>query len=76
MSKEVETQSKTMAERVSGLGAKRAELELGGGAKRIEKQHAGGKLTARERVAKLVDSGSFQEIGLFALHRSTYLCID
>jgi methylmalonyl-CoA carboxyltransferase large subunit len=72
MSKEVETQSKTMAERVSGLGAKRAELELGGGAKRIEKQHAGGKLTARERVAKLVDSGSFQEIGLFALHRSTY----
>jgi methylmalonyl-CoA carboxyltransferase large subunit len=70
MSKQEE--SKTMAERVSGLSAKRAELELGGGAKRIEKQHAGGKLTARERVAKLVDPGSFQEIGLFALHRATY----
>jgi methylmalonyl-CoA carboxyltransferase 12S subunit len=70
MSKQEE--SKTMAERVSGLGAKRAELELGGGAKRIEKQHAGGKLTARERVAKLVDPGSFQEIGLFAQHRATY----
>jgi methylmalonyl-CoA carboxyltransferase large subunit len=63
---------KTMAEKVSALSAKRAELELGGGQERIEKQHAGGKLTARERVAKLVDPGSFQEIGLFALHRSTY----
>jgi methylmalonyl-CoA carboxyltransferase large subunit len=64
--------SLTMAEKVSGLGAMRAELELGGGQERIEKQHAGGKLTARERVARLVDAGSFQEIGVFAKHRSTY----
>jgi len=63
---------KTMAEKISGLDAKRAELKLGGGKERIEKQHASGKLTARERVARLVDTGSFQEIGLFALHRSTY----
>jgi methylmalonyl-CoA carboxyltransferase 12S subunit len=70
MSKQEE--SKTMAERISALNAKRAELEQGGGAKRIEKQHASGKLTSRERVAKLVDPGSFQESGLFALHRATY----
>jgi methylmalonyl-CoA carboxyltransferase large subunit len=70
MSKQEE--SKTMAEKVSALNAKRAELELGGGAKRIEKQHAGGKLTARERVAQLADPGSFQEVGLFAQHRATY----
>jgi methylmalonyl-CoA carboxyltransferase large subunit len=63
---------KTMAEKVSALSAKRTELQQGGGQERIEKQHAGGKLTARERVARLVDKGSFQEIGLFALHRSTY----
>ncbi|MGA2350352.1 MAG: acyl-CoA carboxylase subunit beta [Terracidiphilus sp.] len=63
---------KTMAGKVSGLDAKRAELKLGGGPERIEKQHAGGKLTARERVTKLVDQNSFQEIGIFALHRSTY----
>jgi len=63
---------KTMAEKISGLDAKRAELKLGGGQERIEKQHASGKLTARERIARLVDAGSFQEIGLFALHRSTY----
>ncbi|MGD0097880.1 MAG: acyl-CoA carboxylase subunit beta [Terracidiphilus sp.] len=63
---------KTMAEKVAALDTKRAELETGGGNERIEKQHASGKLTARERVAKLVDTGSFQEIGLFAQHRSTY----
>ncbi len=40
-------------------------LRLGGGAERIEKQHKAGKLTARERIAKLLDPGSFfQEVGL------------
>ena len=72
MAKQADGLKKTMAEKVSDLSAKRVELELGGGKERIEKQHASGKLTARERVAKLVDAGSFQEIGLFALHRSTY----
>jgi methylmalonyl-CoA carboxyltransferase large subunit len=67
-----EKSQKTMVEKISSLDAKRAELKLGGGPERIEKQHASGKLTARERIAKLVDTGSFQEIGLFALHRSTY----
>jgi methylmalonyl-CoA carboxyltransferase large subunit len=72
MATQEESKNKAMADKIFGLGAKRAELELGGGQERIEKQHAGGKLTARERVAKLVDTGSFQEIGLFARHRSTY----
>jgi 3-methylcrotonyl-CoA carboxylase beta subunit len=41
------------------------KLRLGGGPKKIEKQHREGKLTARERVAKLIDPGSlFIEIGL------------
>jgi methylmalonyl-CoA carboxyltransferase large subunit len=62
----------TMAEKVSELRAKRAELELGGGKDRIEKQHDSGKLSARERVARLVDKESFEEIGLFARHRATY----
>ena len=72
MSKQAKNQKKTMAEKVSALHAKRAVLELGGGQERIEKQHLSGKLTARERIARLVDPGSFQEIGLFALHRATY----
>ncbi len=41
------------------------KLRAGGGPKKIEKQHREGKLTARERVAKLIDPGSlFLEIGL------------
>jgi acetyl-CoA carboxylase carboxyltransferase component len=41
------------------------KLRAGGGAKKIEKQHAEGKLTARERVAHLIDPGGmFLEIGL------------
>src|ERR1700690_1639065 len=59
-------------EKIDALRHKRAEIELGGGPERIAKQHAAGKLTARERVAGLVDRGSFQEIGLFARHRATY----
>src|ERR1700674_2232561 len=41
------------------------KLRAGGGAKKIEKQHKDGKLTARERIAKLIDPGAmFLEIGL------------
>jgi propionyl-CoA carboxylase beta chain len=36
----------------------------------IEKQHAKGKLTARERVEKLLDPGSFQELDTFVRHRT------
>ncbi len=44
-------------------------LRAGGGAKKIEKQHKEGKLTARERVAKLIDPGAlFLEIGLLIAH--------
>ena len=40
-------------------------LRQGGGLKKIDKQHAAGKLTARERIAKLIDQGSPHfEIGL------------
>jgi 3-methylcrotonyl-CoA carboxylase beta subunit len=44
-------------------------LRAGGGAKKIEKQHKEGKLTARERIAKLIDPGTFfLEIGLLIAH--------
>jgi len=58
--------------RVENLRRKRAKIFQGGGKERVDKQHAAGKLTARERVDKLVDQASFQEIGIFANHRSTY----
>jgi methylmalonyl-CoA carboxyltransferase large subunit len=61
-----------MKERIADLAARRSAAELGGGKKRIEAQNAAGKLTARERIAGLVDRESFEEIGQFARHRATY----
>ncbi len=58
-------------EKIQELKDKREKLYLGGGADRIAKQHEGGKLTARERVDRLVDANTFQEVGLFAQHRAT-----
>jgi len=47
-----------------------AQLELGGGPKAIDRQHEKGRLTARERIARLVDQGtSFQEYGLWAAYK-------
>ena len=45
------------------LEANRKENLAGGGTERIEQQHKLGKLTARERIEKLVDPGSFEELG-------------
>jgi methylmalonyl-CoA carboxyltransferase large subunit len=69
---ELEDGVESIEDRVAGLQSRRAELELGGGKERIAKQHESGKLTARERVAGLVDKNSFEEIGIFARHRATY----
>jgi len=43
----------------------------GGGEKRIAKQHELGKFSARERIEKLLDEGSFEEFDLFVTHRCT-----
>src|SRR5215475_1757617 len=49
------------------LSAEEAVIRLGGGPKAIERQHEKGRLTARERIAKLIDPGSeWFELGLWA----------
>jgi acetyl-CoA carboxylase carboxyltransferase component len=53
------------------LKEKREQAVQGGGADRIAQQHAKGKLTARERLALLLDEGSFQELGALATHDVT-----
>jgi 3-methylcrotonyl-CoA carboxylase beta subunit len=51
----------------STLKSKEKKTRLGGGEKKIEDQHKKGKLTARERIAYLIDKKSdFLEVGLFA----------
>ena len=58
-------------EKIKKLVDLRAKARLGGGEKAIEKQHEKGKLTARERIALLLDEGSFEEMDMFKLHRCT-----
>ena len=48
------------------LHERRALARLGGGEERTARQHAAGKLTARERIALLVDAGTFTELGIHA----------
>jgi len=54
---------------VASLQELEDQLKAGGGAKKIDKQHSEGKLTARERVAQLIDPGAlFLEIGLLVAY--------
>ena len=56
-------------QKIKELLDKRGEARLGGGQKGIDKQHESGKLTARERIALLLDEGSFEEFDMFVTHR-------
>ncbi len=62
---------KTLAELLQELERKEATVTAGGGEKAVKKQRSSGKLTARERIALLLDQGSFEEMDLFLEHRST-----
>jgi len=53
------------------LEERRKKAMEGGGKDRIKKQHEKGKLTARERIEKLLDEGTFVELGMFAESRAT-----
>ncbi|MGW1760927.1 carboxyl transferase domain-containing protein, partial [Streptomyces mirabilis] len=57
--------------RVAELHAIREAALLGPGEKATAAQHAKGKLTARERIALLLDEGSFQEVEQLRRHRAT-----
>ncbi|KYZ74836.1 methylmalonyl-CoA carboxyltransferase [Anaerosporomusa subterranea] len=61
----------SVKEKRETLRKKQQVILAGGGQKRIDKQHAQGKMTARERVAKLLDSGTFVELDQFVSHRCT-----
>lgn len=60
-----------MDNKIEALNEKIAKAELGGGEARIKRQHKKKKLTARERIAYLMDEGSFEEIGMLVTHRTT-----
>src|SRR5881398_2382186 len=60
----------TFAERLEQLEELRTAVVDHASEKAIEKQHAKGKYTARERIEKLLDPGSFQELDTFVRHRT------
>ncbi|HEV3072085.1 MAG TPA: carboxyl transferase domain-containing protein, partial [Solirubrobacteraceae bacterium] len=58
------TTSSLLRPLVEDLHARRAAIMLGGGEEKIARQHQQGKLTARERLALLIDEGTFTELGI------------
>jgi propionyl-CoA carboxylase beta chain len=61
----------TTAGKLSDLEQRRQEAVHAGSDQAVEKQHARGKLTARERIERLLDPGSFTEFDQLARHRAT-----
>jgi acetyl-CoA carboxylase carboxyltransferase component len=61
---ETEAPTSILRPLVEELHATRERLKLGGGQEKIDKQHAADKLTARERIALLLDEGTFTELGI------------
>ena len=58
------------------LTERRAKARMGGGQHRIDAQHARGKLTARERINRLLDANSFEELGPYVEHRHSTFGLD
>jgi propionyl-CoA carboxylase beta chain len=61
----------TTAGKIADLDRRREEAVHAGSARAVERQHAKGKATARERIARLLDPGSFTEFDELARHRAT-----
>ena len=62
----------TAQSRIERLNDMNRAAELGGGKERLERQKSDGKLTARERIALLLDKDTFEEVDKFLMHR----CLD
>lgn len=68
--------SRVMKKKMEELQHRLDQARLGGGDERIRRQHAAGKLTARERIERLLDSGSFMEFDALVEHRCTEFDLD
>ncbi|WP_369141273.1 acyl-CoA carboxylase subunit beta, partial [Modestobacter versicolor] len=66
----------TTAGKLADFERRLEEATHAGSERAVAKQHAAGKMTARERIAALLDPGSFTELDEFARHRSTNFGMD
>ena len=64
-------EKRAIDQKLESLEQLRLQSQKGGGQQRIDQQHNRGKLTARERLALLMDDGTFEEIDSFVTHRAT-----
>jgi 3-methylcrotonyl-CoA carboxylase beta subunit len=64
-----EANMRYMADIVSAVRNEEEQIREGGGSKAIESQHSKGRLTARERIQRLIDPGTFFELGIYAANR-------
>jgi acetyl-CoA carboxylase carboxyltransferase component len=71
-----ETPTSLLRPLVEDLEARRAKAMLGGGEEKIAKQHEREKLTARERIALLIDAGTFVELGIHGRPHSAQRAMD
>ncbi len=68
-SPDFEKNSRRVIDLLTTVKNEEEEIRPGGGEKAIEAQHKKGRLTARERIAKLIDPGSqFFELGIYAAY--------
>jgi 3-methylcrotonyl-CoA carboxylase beta subunit len=68
-SPDYDANTRRMVDLVAEIKNQEIEIQQGGGAKAIEAQHKKGRLTARERIAKLIDPHTpFFELGIYAAH--------
>jgi len=68
-SPEFEKNTRRMIDLLTQIKNEEEEIRQGGGAKAVEAQHKKGRLTARQRIAKLLDPGSqFFELGVYAAY--------
>ncbi len=67
----LDTPPETFEEKLAQLQELRNEAVHNAGQAAVDKQHDKGKFTARERIEKLLDAGSFQELDVFVRHRTT-----
>src|SRR4030043_1266404 len=63
--------SRRMIQKLTVRGRRQSRLRYGGGTAKVRSQHAKGKRTARERIAKLLDPGTFQELDLWGSPMAT-----
>ena len=68
-SPDFEKNTRRIVDLLTEIKNQETEIQQGGGAKAIDSQHKKGRLTARERIAKVIDPhSSFFELGIYAAH--------